>query len=42
MSIAPYHDFDSKVPQELKAEVDELTDQIKSGELKVESQNTPK
>lgn len=42
VSIAPYHDFDSKVPQELKDEVAKLTEQIKSGELKVESQNTPK
>ncbi len=42
VSIAPFHDFDSQVPQELKDEVTKLTDQIKSGELKVESQNSPK
>lgn len=42
VSIAPFHDFDSEVPQELKDEVAKLTDQIKSGVLKVESQNSPK
>ncbi|SPT52724.1 Purine nucleoside receptor A [Actinomyces bovis] len=41
VSIAPFHDFDSKVPQELKDEVTKLTEQIKKGELKVESKNTP-
>ena len=42
VSIAPFHDFDSKVPQELKDEVEALTDQIKSGELTIESQSSPK
>ena len=42
VSIAPFHDFDSKVPQELKDDIVKLTDQIKSGELKVESENSPK
>ncbi|CRH72584.1 Uncharacterised protein [Chlamydia trachomatis] len=42
VSIAPFHDFDSKVSQELKDDIVKLTDQIKSGELKVESENSPK
>lgn len=42
VSIAPFHDFDSQVPAELKDDVAKLTDQIKSGELKVESENSPK
>ncbi len=37
VDIAPFHDFDSKVPAELKSKVDELKQQIISGELKVES-----
>ncbi|MDP9801466.1 basic membrane protein A [Arcanobacterium wilhelmae] len=37
VSLAPFHDFDSKVPEELKAKVKELEEKIKSGELKVES-----
>ena len=42
VSIAPFHEFDSKVPQDLKDELTKLTDQIKKGELKVESANSPK
>ena len=42
VSIAPFHDFDSKVPSDLKNELTKLTDQIKKGELKVESANSPK
>ena len=42
VSIAPFHDFDSKVPSDLKDELTKLTDQIKKGELKVESANSPK
>ncbi|WP_076464212.1 BMP family lipoprotein [Actinomyces mediterranea] len=41
VSIAPFHDFDSKVSDELKGEVDKLTEQIKSGKLKVETPNAP-
>ncbi len=41
VSIAPFHDFDSKVSDDLKSEVTKLTEQIKSGELKVESPNAP-
>ncbi|MDC4233652.1 BMP family ABC transporter substrate-binding protein [Actinomyces sp. B33] len=42
VSIAPFHDFDSQVPQELKDEVEKLSEQIKNGELTIESQNSPK
>lgn len=41
VSIAPFHDFDSKVSDEVKAEVEDLKAKIISGELKVESKNTP-
>ncbi|XCB30481.1 BMP family ABC transporter substrate-binding protein [Arcanobacterium hippocoleae] len=37
VSIAPFHDFESKVSDELKADLEKLTEQIKSGKLKVES-----
>lgn len=37
VSLAPYHDFDSKVSDELKSEVEELMQQIISGELTVSS-----
>ncbi|WP_124039536.1 BMP family lipoprotein [Neoactinobaculum massilliense] len=41
VGLAPYHDFDSKVPQSLKDEVSKLTDQITSGELKITSDAQP-
>ncbi|WP_245565909.1 BMP family lipoprotein [Thermocrispum municipale] len=37
VSLAPYHDFDSKVSDETKKEIDDLTQQIIAGDLKVES-----
>ncbi|MDM7830834.1 BMP family lipoprotein [Cellulomonas edaphi] len=37
IDIAPFHDLDSKVPAEVKTKVEELKQQIISGELKVES-----
>ncbi|AHU89295.1 BMP family protein [Trueperella pyogenes] len=37
VSLSPFHDFDSKVPADLKKEVKDLEAKIKSGELKVES-----
>ena len=37
VGLAPYHDFEETVPQELKDEVEQLKDQIISGELVVES-----
>ncbi|GAB3851312.1 BMP family ABC transporter substrate-binding protein [Micromonospora andamanensis] len=42
VSIAPYHDFESKVPAELKAEVDKLKADIAAGTVKVESAAQPK
>ncbi|NLU80693.1 BMP family ABC transporter substrate-binding protein [Micromonospora sp. HNM0581] len=42
VSIAPYHDFDSKVPAELKAEVDKLKADIAAGTVTVESAAQPK
>jgi len=42
VSLAPFHDFDAKVPDELKADLAKLTEDIKSGKLVIESQNAPK
>ena len=33
MGIAPYHDLDSAVPAELKAEIEDLQAKIISGEI---------
>lgn len=41
VALAPYHDLDSQVPQELKDEVTKLQEQISSGAIKVESKSTP-
>ncbi len=41
VGIAPFHDFEDAVPQEVKDRVAELQLQIVSGELTVESPNTP-
>lgn len=37
VSLAPFHDFEDKVPAELKAEIDDLRAKIISGELEVTS-----
>lgn len=37
VGIAPYHDFEDEVPQELKDEVEQIRQQIISGEITVES-----
>ncbi|MFC5370409.1 BMP family lipoprotein [Arcanobacterium bovis] len=42
VSLAPFHDFDSKVPADLKDEIKKLSDKIKSGDLKIESKSSPK
>ncbi len=42
VSIAPYHEFDSKVPADLKAEVDQLKQDIISGKITVTSPAQPK
>ncbi|MHA7133985.1 BMP family lipoprotein [Oerskovia turbata] len=41
VDIAPYHDFDSQVPQELKDEVDQLRKDIIDGTVVVESPSSP-
>ncbi len=41
VSLAPYHDFDSEIPAELKAEVDKLKADIAAGLIKVESKSQP-
>lgn len=42
VSIADFHDFDSKVPQELKDGVKQIKEDIIAGKIKVESPNQPK
>ncbi|MEE6309263.1 BMP family ABC transporter substrate-binding protein [Plantactinospora veratri] len=42
VSLAPYHEFDSKVPAELKTEVDKIKADISSGAIKVTSASQPK
>ena len=42
VSLAPFHDFDAQVSDELKSELNKLTEDIKAGTLKVESPNAPK
>jgi basic membrane protein A and related proteins len=39
--LAPFHDFDSKVPADLKSEVDALKEDIMSGKIKIESKSQP-
>lgn len=41
VALAPYHEFDSKIPAELKAEVDKLKADIAGGMIKVESPAQP-
>lgn len=41
VGIAPFHDFDSAVPQELKDAIDGLRTEIIAGDIVVESPNAP-
>ena len=41
VGLAPYHDFESKVPAELTTKIEELKAQIIDGTIKVESANSP-
>lgn len=41
VGLAPYHDFESKVSDELKSEVEQVIEDIKSGTIKVETPNQP-
>lgn len=40
--LSPFHEFESKVPAELKSELDQLKTEIESGKIKIESQSQPK
>ncbi|GAA0035213.1 MULTISPECIES: BMP family lipoprotein [Brevibacterium] len=42
VGLAPFHDFDKDVPQDVKTKLDELKKQIIDGTIKVESENSPK
>jgi len=42
VGLAPYHDFESKVPADLNTKVEELKQQIIDGKIVVESSNSPK
>ena len=42
VSLAPFHDFDAKVSDELKADLAKLTEDIKTGKLVIASQTAPK
>lgn len=42
VSIAPFHDFESKVDAGLKAELDDITAKIISGEIAVSSPSSPR
>jgi basic membrane protein A and related proteins len=39
--LSPYHDFDSKIPAELKAEVDKIKADIIAGTIKITSKSQP-
>lgn len=41
VALAPFHDFEDKVPADLKSELDTLKKDIISGTLKVETKNQP-
>ena len=41
VGLAPYHDFEGEVPEELTAQIEEYKQQIISGELVIESPNSP-
>lgn len=41
VSIAPFHDQADRISEELQGELDNLTEQIKAGELKIETPNAP-
>jgi basic membrane protein A len=41
VGLAPFHDFESEVPQELKDKIEEYKQAIISGELVIETPNAP-
>lgn len=42
VSLAPFHEWESRVPAELAAEVDQLRESIIAGEIVVESESSPR
>jgi basic membrane protein A len=42
VQLAPFHDFDSQVPADLKSELEQIKKDIVDGKLKVESKASPK
>jgi basic membrane protein A and related proteins len=42
VALAPYHHFDSKVPQSLKDEIDKIKQDLISGKIKITSPSAPK
>ena len=40
--LAPFHDFDSKVPADLKAELDKIKADIISGKITITSPSSPR
>jgi basic membrane protein A len=40
--LAPYHEFDSKIPAELKTEIDKIKADIIAGTIKLESKSQPR
>ena len=41
-SLAPFHNFDSKVPADVKSELDQIKADIISGKIKITSPSQPK
>ena len=41
MGLAPFHNFDSEVTDETKAELDKIKEDIISGTIKVETAGSP-
>ena len=41
VGLAPFHDFEGKVSDELKQKIDELKSQIVDGTIKIETENAP-
>ncbi len=39
--LSPYHDFDAKIPADLKSEIDKIKADIISGSIKIESKSQP-
>ena len=42
VSLAPFHDYETQVPKELRQDLNKLTEDIKKGRLVIESPNAPK